>query len=230
MSETSKDGVLLADHAYAFIRRQIVAGVFGPGMRLNEVELTKSIGVSRGPVREAIRRLVASGLASMVPNQGARVVQFDDQAIRSLYEIREATEAMAARLAAQRMTTAERNALDHMLKEHAATFAEQETGSYPSGPHDWDFHEAVLQGSRNEFALKLCAGDLRDLLALVRVQHRRVPGRGLRALAEHRWVADAIIEGNADLAHALMASHIRASYESFKKTNADNTNSDVSRS
>ena len=220
MEKSEKNGTLLVDRAHAFIREQVITGAFGPGERLNEIDLTKSLGVSRGPVREAIRRLVASGLATMLPNQGARVVQLDEVTIRSLYEIREATEAMGARLAAERMTQAERTALDEMLKEHAECLSKDQSDGYPAGPSDWDFHQAVLHGSRNEIAFRLCAGDLRDLLALVRAQHRHSPGRGERALQEHRWVADAIIDGNADLAQTLMASHIRASYKIFMKTSA----------
>lgn len=217
MDQIAKSGTLLVDRAHTYIREQIIAGVFGPGERLNEIELAKSLGVSRGPVREAIRRLAGSGLATISPNQGARVVKLDDATIRSLYEVRESMEATAAGCAAERMTQAERQALDEMLNEHAAKLKEIQSDRYPTGPSDWDFHLAILKGARNEIAFRICAGDLRDLLALVRAGHRHSPGRGERALQEHRWVADAIIAGNADLARTLMASHIRASYAVFMK-------------
>ncbi|NKB79890.1 GntR family transcriptional regulator [Ochrobactrum daejeonense] len=212
--DSAANGTLLVDRAHAHIRDLIISGQLSAGNRLNEIELAKSLGVSRGPVREAIRRLAASGLATVLPNQGEGR-SIGDETIRSLYELRESIEAMAAACAAERMTDTERKALDSMLKDHAAKLHENPSDAYPSGPPDWDFHQAVLRGSRNELAYRICAGDLRDLLALVRAGHSRSPGRNERALEEHRWIANAVIAGDADLARNLMSGHIRASFRIF---------------
>lgn len=211
----SRDGGLLADRALDHIRELIATAVLGPGDRINEVEIASQLGISRGPVREAIRRLCSTGLAVSAPQLGSRVVQMDEAAIGALYEVREALESMSARLAAERMTRAERAGLATMLDEHEATMRERGSSSYPAGGSDWDFHLAILRGSRNEVAWRICGSDLRDLLSLLRGRHVRREGRGERALLEHRWVADAVIAGNGDLASMLMAQHIRASRENL---------------
>lgn len=213
-SDATEKGALLADRAHAHLREQIISGRLAPGARLSEVEIARQVGVSRGPVREAIRRLVASGLATQAPNQSARVIELDEQRILSVYDVREAIESMAAACAAERMTEAERTALDDLLTAHSSALGDV-PDSYPSGPGDWDFHHLVLTGSRNSLAYRICVGDLRDLLALLRAGHRNIRGRGERALLEHRWIANAIIAGQADLARTLMATHIRASRDGF---------------
>lgn len=211
----AREGGLLADRALAHIRELIATGRLAPGDRVNEVEVAAQIGVSRGPVREAIRKLTVSGLVTSEPNQGARVVHIDVPMIRTLYEVRESLESMSAGLAAQRMTDRERAALFEMLAEHEARMRDKGSNGYPAGPADWDFHLAVLRGSRNEIAWRICGRDLRDLFALLRARHSAQPGRGDRALLEHRWVAEAIRAGNADFASLLMAQHIRASRDSL---------------
>ncbi|WEX10653.1 GntR family transcriptional regulator [Chelativorans sp. AA-79] len=206
---------MLADRALTHIREMIATARLGPGDRVNEVEIAAQLGISRAPVREAIRRLASSGLVVSEPNLGSRVVQIDMAKIRALYEVREALESMSAGLAAQRMTDAERAALLEMLDEHAAQMHGQGSSTYPAGSSDWDFHLAVLKGSRNEVAWRICGSDLRDLLSLLRARHGRRPGRGEQALLEHRWVAEAIRAGNADFASLLMAQHIRASRDNL---------------
>jgi DNA-binding GntR family transcriptional regulator len=83
--------------------------------------------------------------------------------------------------------------------------------SYPRGSADWDFHLQILQGSRNKLIWRICGDELRDMFSLLRSRHGSSPGRGQRALKEHRWIAEAIVAGDADLASTLMAQHIRAS-------------------
>lgn len=209
------EGTLLADRALAHIRKMIATGGLAPGDRVNEMEIAAQIGVSRGPVREAIRKLASSGLVTSEPNQGARVVQIDIPMIRTLYEVRESLESMSAGLAAQRMTDSERAALLDMLDAHEARMREEGSNTYPAGAADWDFHLAILKGSRNEIAWRICGRDLRDLFSLLRARHSAKPGRGDQALLEHRWVAEAIRGRNADFAALLMKQHIRASRDSL---------------
>lgn len=206
---------LLADRVAEHVRTLILSGRLGPGDRLNEVEIAQALAISRGPVREAVRRLASTGLVEAAPNLGSRVARLDDARVRSLYEVREALEALAARLAADRMTTAAKRDLLVMLDQHEAAMSGAAADAYPAGGADWDFHLAVLRGSENDVAWRVCGGDLRDMLALLRARHGRRPGRGRSALREHRHVAEAILAGEADLAGLLMAQHIRASYRNL---------------
>jgi DNA-binding GntR family transcriptional regulator len=210
-----RDGRLAADRALEHIRELLATGRLCSGDRVNEVEIAASLGISRGPVREAIRRLSSSGLLIAEPNMGSRVVALDEQAARALYEVREALESLSAGLAARHMTASEKRALTDMLDAHEATMAEQGSSAYPAGSSDWDFHLTVLKGGRNEVAWRICGNDLRDLLTLLRARHGKSKGRGRRALQEHRWIAEAIAHGEADLASTLMAQHVRASRDNL---------------
>ena len=210
-----RSGGLMADRALEHIRRLLATGRLAPGDRVNEVEIAASLGISRGPVREATMRLSSSGILVAVPNVGSRVVTLDEDSALALYEVREALEGLAARLAAERMTEAERRGLSEMVDSHVAAMQGKELDAYPAGSSDWDFHLAILKGSRNEVAWRICGSDLRDLLSLMRAQHGKAAGRGRRALQEHIWVRDAIVAGEADLAGLLMAQHVRASRDNL---------------
>jgi DNA-binding GntR family transcriptional regulator len=201
----------LSEQAYDHIRKLIYDGRIGPGGRVNELEISQNLGISRGPVREAIRRMSTSGLLTFEPNSGARVVLLSHEKVAQLYDVREALEARAAALAAERMSDAERATLLATLAAHSAQMTEVNSTSYPRGGADWDFHMLILKGARNEVIWRICGDELRDMFALLRSQHGSSPGRGLQALKEHTWVGQAVAEGNADLAGLLMAQHIRAS-------------------
>jgi DNA-binding GntR family transcriptional regulator len=211
------DGGLLADRAAEYIREMISSGRLGPGDKLNEVEIAMQLEISRGPVREAVRRFASSGLVVSEPNLGSRVVKIDETSIRSLYEVRESLESLAASLAATRMSAADKARLLEMLEEHADAMGGDSTDAYPAGSSDWDFHLAVLAGSGNTVAWRICGNELRDMFALLRARHGRVPGRGKAALEEHRRIAEAIVAGDADFAGVLMAQHIRHSYRNLLK-------------
>jgi DNA-binding GntR family transcriptional regulator len=212
-----RDGGLLADNALAYIRSSIYEGRIGPGDRINELEISQTLGISRGPVREAIRRLSSSGLVVYEPNIGTRVVSPDADDVAQLYAVRESLESLAAGLAATQMTDAERATLTATLDAHEAQMTEANSTSYPRGGADWDFHLLILKASRNSLIWRICGDELRDMFSLLRSRHGSSPGRGRQALKEHRWIAEAIVAGDADLASTLMAQHIRASRNNLLK-------------
>jgi DNA-binding GntR family transcriptional regulator len=201
----------LSDRAFDYIRRSIFDGRFGPGDKINELDISQRLGISRGPVREAIRRMSSSGLLTFEPNSGARVVSVSSDKVEQLYDVREVLEAKAAALAAIRMTDEERMTLTQTLDAHLVQMTEDNSNTYPRGGSDWDFHLLILKGARNDVIWRICGDELKDMFNLLRSQHGSSPGRGRKALEEHRWVAEAIVSGNVDLAALLMAQHIRAS-------------------
>jgi DNA-binding GntR family transcriptional regulator len=213
--QPDQNGKSLSERAFAYIRKLIYDGVVGPGDRINELDISQKLGISRGPVREAIRRMSSSGLLTFEPNSGARVVSLDAEGVAQLYDVREALEARAAALAAVRMTDEERRKLLETLAAHDVQMTEENSTSYPRGSTDWDFHLLILKGARNDVIWRICGDELRDMFSLLRSQHGSSPGRGRKALEEHRWVAEAIVAGNADLAALLMAQHIRASRDNL---------------
>lgn len=202
--------VTLADRALHAIQQQIVAGELAPGSKLNEGELAAAHGISRGPLREAIRRLEARRLVEVVPNSGARVVCLTHQQLLAVYETREALEGMACRLAAQHIDAAEVVALHRLLDEHERQLPDDGTARYLQDEGDFDFHYRIARASRNEIlASMLCD----DLYHLVRMYRRRTPGddgRARRAFDEHRRIVDALGAGDAELAELLMRRHVSA--------------------
>ena len=100
-------GRTLADRAFEWLEEAIIKGDYPPGAKLDEVALAKSFGISRGPVREAIRRLEGKKLVERMPHVGARVTALHPDELVNLLNVREALEGMACRLAAMRMSDAE---------------------------------------------------------------------------------------------------------------------------
>lgn len=109
-----------ADGAYRLLRRAVLEHRLLPGTRLSVPALAEQLRVSRSPVREAVQRLVREGLASEQPHRGAVVIELSIEELLPIYEIREALEGLAARLAAIRLTTPEMEAMQRTLKEHRA--------------------------------------------------------------------------------------------------------------
>lgn len=107
----SLSGGTLADRAFEWLEEAIIKGDLEPETKLDEVNLAKAFGISRGPVREAIRRLEGKKLVERVPHIGARVAVFSKGDLRDVLYVREALEGMACRLATERISDAELDAL-----------------------------------------------------------------------------------------------------------------------
>jgi len=210
LTQDSSPAITLADQVLQVITAQIVAGELLPGSKLNEGELAAAHGISRGPLREAIRRLEARRLVEVVPNAGARVVCLTTADLLAVYETREALEGMACRLAAERIQDAEVAALHTLLDQHEAQLPNDVAARYWQDEGDFDFHYRIAQASRNTIlASMLCD----DLYHLVRMYRRRTPsdkGRGRRALAEHRQIVVALGARDGELAQLLMRRHVGA--------------------
>jgi DNA-binding GntR family transcriptional regulator len=117
-----------ADSVFDLLRASIVQGELAPGSKINEPQLSKLYGISRGPLREAIRRLEGCKLVEIKANVGARVVELDIQKAIEIYEIREALEGLACGLAAERATASDCDQLRALLARHEAQI-ESETAS-----------------------------------------------------------------------------------------------------
>ncbi|MEP3278753.1 MAG: GntR family transcriptional regulator [Stappiaceae bacterium] len=195
---------------------EIVDGTFAPGEKLNEKELATRFKVSRGPIREALKRLAERNLVVLSPNAGAKVAQHTREDIIHLLDVREHLEGAAAKLAAERMTKEEKKRLGALFKAHALAVEAATDGSYVQHPEDLDFHYVIIKGSRNPHLFAILCGDLYPQLRLFRRQHKNTPGRGKRALHEHRWILNAIEDGDPELAELLMRKHISASKENLK--------------
>lgn len=200
----------LVDVVAERLEAAIIGGELAPGTRLSEQALANSLGVSRGPLREAIRRLEGRKLVERTPNIGVRVTALSRQDLTDLLVVREALEGMACGLAAEHMTDDEIVGLQLLLDEHGAQESVRVgTGYYQEGK-DFDFHFRVVKGSRNERLIQMLCGDLYDLLRVYRYKSSTMRGRATKAFEEHRLVVAALAARDPQLAELRMREHIRS--------------------
>lgn len=201
----------LAERVFQQLQDAIVRGELAPGSKITEPGLSKSYGISRGPLREAMRRLEAHRLIERVPHVGARVVKLSMQELLELFDVREALESMAARLAAQHMTAGEIAGLRELLAMHECQADLKKGEAYFQREGDLDFHYRIVQGSHNRMLVTLLCDDLYYLVRLYRTQFSASGSRPQRAFVEHHRIVDAIEAGDAELAELLMRRHVSAS-------------------
>lgn len=206
----------LADQVLDRIVEAIVTGEIAPGAPISENDVALRFGVSRGPAREALFRLEGKGLVTRAAHHGARVVDLTLADLRALFELREAVECMAARLAAERMTDAEIDALEAALGRDAAALEAASGQSYYQAAGDNDFHFAIAAASHNPRLLRALADDLYDVMRVYRFRSSARPGRAPEALAEHRAILAALRRRDGAAAESAMRAHIRASWENTR--------------
>lgn len=207
--------VPLRDLVTEELRRRILTGVLGPGTRLVEDRLAGQLGVSRNPVREAIRVLATEGLVEVLPRRGAAVARPERRQAEELFEIRIALEGLAARLAARHRTPETAARLRTVLDAARPAVAESATDARAIGPvadHNTAFHVTVARISGNG-QLDLL---VRPLLAraqwvFVQTARHRAPG----SWAEHAAICDAITAGDEEAAGALATAHVAAARRSY---------------
>ncbi|MEH6446373.1 MAG: GntR family transcriptional regulator [Oceanospirillaceae bacterium] len=200
----------LATNVMDILITAIVKGDMPPGTKISEPELARTYGISRGPLREAIRRLEGLRLVELKPNVGARVVKLSVKELIEIYRVREALEGMASRLAAEHMSQEEIDDLRNLLDRHEESIEQLDGLSYFQKEGDLDFHFRIVKGSKNEKMLELLGGDLYHLVRMYRYQFSVSNSRPKRALKEHRQIVDAIEARDPELAEILMRRHISA--------------------
>ena len=129
----------LSDKASMRLTQAIITGELAQGQKLSEADLATRFGISRGPLREAIRQLEGMRLVKRVPHAGARVIKLDRQSMADLYRVREALEGLACRMAAEQMTPAEVNHLYTLLDQHEQHIDKVDGESYFQSEGDFDF-------------------------------------------------------------------------------------------
>ncbi len=204
----------LTERLYDQICKEIVEGQIPAGSKLSEPELARRFGVSRGPLREVIRRLEAGNLVELKTNVGARVVALSPVQLIEIYLVREALEGMAARLAAQHMSGDEIADLRALLASHDHQVAQMEGQggwTYFQKEGDLDFHFRIVKGSGNQRLVRLLCKDLYHLVRMYRFQFGMSSPRARPAYSEHLPIVDAIEAGDGEQAEMLMRFHIRAS-------------------
>jgi len=205
----STEALTHSDRAFQALQHDITKGDIKPGSKISETELAAHYGISRGPLREALQRLESRGLIERIPHVGTRVVSLNLNELLELYQVREALEGMACRLAADNMTGDEIAVLAKVLDKHAEDAQLQSGHAYFQKEGDFDFHYQIIRGAKNEQLAKQILSDMYHLLRMYRYQCSLSEGRPQRALKEHLAILDAIADRDGDLAEMLMRKHIR---------------------
>jgi len=203
------DQLSLQERTYQSLRTALLDGEYVPGERIYEAALAQALGVSRNPVREAVRRLQQDGLLEVRPHYGIYVAEIPPEEIEDVYRIRGVLEAAAAGLAAERMTDTEVAALRRILAEQQAAAARSDRlpREAVSAAQADRFHHAIHVGARSPRLLAL----LEQIYAQVthfRNLTLRQPGRAKVSAEGHAAIFDAIAARDADASERRMREHI----------------------
>ena len=196
----------VADLAYERIRGLVLSGELEPGARLGQVELAERFGISRTPVREALRRLAGEGLVDPLSNRGFRVADLGLDAVMRRLEVRAILEPGIARLAAERRTGRDVERLNGAISRE-----ERARGGISAHDASRDFHFALARATGNEELVRAL-----ESLWLVEVGRRLLSRRSAVSdwqkedVEEHREISAAVAEGRAEDAERLMAEHVRS--------------------
>lgn len=195
------------------IADEIVSGVLEPGTPLDEQELASRFGVSRTPVREAIRQLSASGLVSVRPHRGAVVALPTPSQLNDMFEAMAELEALCAGLAARNMTVPERRGLEALHNDLRLLVHEGDPASY----HEKNeaFHAAIYAGSHNGYLAELTLMT-RTRVAPFRRAQFRATGRLGGSYQEHDLIVQAILRGDHQGASEAMRAHIGIVRDAFR--------------
>jgi GntR family transcriptional regulator, rspAB operon transcriptional repressor len=204
----------LVEPVYKAIKHAILTGQIAPGSALYEEPLTKLLGVSRTPLREAFNRLKSDGLIEVVPRKGACVVELDAQDIDDLLEARQVIETAFFMRAARSLKREElldiREALEHA---HAQLQSQSGRAEWQRGLQtylgiDRDLHDRLIEASGNKYWIKLYY-DLRERIELCGYQVSRLPHRFKGIVQEHLDLIEALLKGDRAKGRQCMRDHIR---------------------
>lgn len=204
---TILEGTTQSDRVFGLLEAEIVSGQLPMGAKLGEEMLAARLGVSRGPLREALRRLEGRSLVERTAHAGAKVVLLSDSAQIELYEVRSALEGLAARLAAERASDAELAELAELLALQRVRSEQNEDTEYSQGVERDDFHYRIAVASGSERLQRLLCGDLYSLMRLCRYKTWSIPGQR-KSHQDHERILEAIQNRDGELAELLMRRHV----------------------
>lgn len=194
------------------LREAIVNGVLKPGERLMEIQLAEELGVSRTPVREAIRKLELEGFVIMIPRRGTYVADLSIKDINEVFEVRTALEVLAAGLAAERITEEELEQMERLLVSIGEYIEKGDLEKIVEV--DSTFHDILYQATRNDRLVQII-NNLREQLTRFRSISMAYPGRLKNTLEEHSRLVEALAARDHELAERLATEHMENSEQTL---------------
>ena len=193
----------LSDEIFRALAKAIVSGDLSPGQRLDEPSVCRRFGVSRTPVREALRQLSGTGLVEVLPQKGVMVSRIDVEQLTDMFDALGEFEGLCARLCAERMTPLERRRAQVLNETLKKAITEKNA---PLSELNEQFHELIYQGAHNE-SIANVTRSFRQRVAPFRV-FQFVPHASPETFLDHDLITKAIVAGDAAEAQRAMRDHI----------------------
>lgn len=204
----------IGDEAYERLRHAIIAGRFRPGERVLELNLAKQMGISRTPIREAVRMLEQDGLVEVTPHRGTVIRKLTEEEAFNIYEVRAVLEGLAAKLAVERGSRDDIDKLRELFEAAKRAWKRRQKSAVIECNNR--FHDTLAQMSGNRVLAK-ALGDLRASVNLLRIMSWSVaPKQPARTISEHGKIVRAIAAGNATRAQRYAMEHIWSSWRTIK--------------
>jgi DNA-binding GntR family transcriptional regulator len=209
------DRYYLRGKVYRKLEKSILNGKYKTGDGLNESKLSHEMGVSRTPIREALRQLELDGLVKIFPHKGAVVLGVSKRDIEDIYTIRKLIEGLAVRWAIEKITDEEIKKLKELVE--LAEFYTNKNDMQYLERIDSNFHELIYEASKSN-PLMHTLKNFHHYVQRARISSFKTPGRAQKSLKEHREILQAIIDKDADRADKLMCQHVNNAAENLLKS------------
>ena len=202
---TMNEYLPLRDVVFNTLRQAILRGELKPGERLMDIQLANKLGVSRTPIREALRKLELEGLVNMVPRKGAEVADITEKSLRDVLEVRKALEELSVQLACEKITEEEIEELKRVAERFKDTLDDQDVTKIAEA--DVAFHDVIYTATDNQ-KLILLLNNLREQMYRYRVEYLKKEEAYPQLIAEHEELIDNISKRNKEEATRIMCEHI----------------------
>jgi len=195
----------LRDVVFKTLRQAILKGDLAPGQRLMEIQLASQLGVSRTPIREAIRKLELEGLVLMIPRRGAEVARITEKDLRDVLEVRASLEALAAGLACERITASRIAELKAALENFYDAICSRDITEIAES--DVRFHDVIFEATENPRLMQI-VNNLREQMYRYRLEYLKDISNHMRLYREHQEIYEAVAQKDKALARKLITDHI----------------------
>jgi len=196
----------LRNKVFKYIKSQIINGIYSPGETLLELKLADELGVSRTPIREAIRLLEVEGLVETTAKKGAVVLGISQKDVEDIYAIRELVEGLAARLAVERMNPLELRDLQKTFD--LMEFYAQKNDVEELAELDNRFHQLIYEASGSKI-LNLTLSNLHQYIQLARLESLKMKNRLPCTIAEHQAILGAFLSKDPNSAETALTEHVK---------------------
>lgn len=203
----------LRDVVFNTLRQAILRGELKPGERLMEIQLANKLGVSRTPIREAIRKLELEGLVLMIPRKGAEVADISEKSMKDVLEVRHALDELSVELACERISKAQIKELELAAIEFKKTLKSKDVTVIAEA--DVKFHDVIYTATNNQKLINLL-NKIREQMYRYRVEHLKNEEVYPQLLAEHDEIIKYISKKDKEKAKKIVCQHIDNQFETVK--------------